>query len=181
MDRRLRVMVATEDPLARAGIASLLEPERDIIIVDRPPADVVVWLATADGTPPAGTVLALAPDERGAARALAAGARGVLLRDAPGRKLAAALVAIARGLVVLDESLPLVPREPAATGEALTPRELEVVQRVALGLGNKEIARQLGISDSTVKFHLNSVLAKLGARSRTDAVVKAARLGLIVL
>ncbi|MBI1880571.1 MAG: response regulator transcription factor, partial [Chloroflexi bacterium] len=63
----------------------------------------------------------------------------------------------------------------------LTPRELEVLQLLAEGLPNKAIARRLDISDHTVKFHVNAILSKLSAQSRTDAVVRATRLGLILL
>jgi DNA-binding CsgD family transcriptional regulator len=66
-------------------------------------------------------------------------------------------------------------------GTALTPRELEVIRLMAHGLGNKSIARELGISTSTAKFHVASVLAKLGARSRTEAVSLGIRLGLVPL
>ena len=65
--------------------------------------------------------------------------------------------------------------------EDLTPRELEVVQLLAEGLPNKAIAKRLGVSDHTIKFHVNAILGKLGAQSRTEAVVRATRLGLIVL
>ncbi len=65
--------------------------------------------------------------------------------------------------------------------EALTPREEEVLHLLADGLSNKAIALQLGISDHTVKFHVNAILGKLGAQSRTEAVVRATRMGLLVL
>jgi DNA-binding NarL/FixJ family response regulator len=67
-----------------------------------------------------------------------------------------------------------------ATVEHLTPREQEVLQLLAQGLSNKLIAGRLGISDHTVKFHLNAILGKLGAQSRTEAIAQAARLGLVL-
>src|SRR5437870_5713879 len=70
-----------------------------------------------------------------------------------------------------------VPRE----GAALTPRELDVLRLVAQGLGNKEIAADLDLSTHTVKYHLASVLAKLGVRSRTEAVSRGIRTGLLPL
>jgi len=70
-----------------------------------------------------------------------------------------------------------VPRE----GTALTPRELDVLRLVAHGLGNKEIAAELALSTHTVKYHLASVLAKLGVRSRTEAVSRGIRTGLLPL
>lgn len=135
-------------------------------------------------------VAALLPDDRAAAEVLGAGARGVLMRDADRRRLGAALLAVGRGSYVIDESLAgaLLPARPAATGaasdvpaEALTARELEVLQLLAQGLPNKSIAQRLSISDHTAKFHVNAILAKLGVQSRTEAVVKAARLGMVIL
>ncbi len=66
-------------------------------------------------------------------------------------------------------------------GTSLTPRELEVLALLAEGLPNKSIARRLDISEHTVKFHVNAVLAKLDVQSRTEAAVRAARMGLITL
>jgi two-component system nitrate/nitrite response regulator NarL len=134
-------------------------------------------------TPP---VVALLPDGTHAAEARIAGARGILLRDTDAEHLVAALMAAAQELVVLDPSL--VPTM-LATGdqasprmvEELTPRELEVLQLLAEGLPNKAIAHRLGISQHTVKFHVNAIMGKLGAQSRTEAVVLATRLGLILL
>ena len=70
---------------------------------------------------------------------------------------------------------------PAEEGAMLTARELEVLRLVAQGIGNKAIAAELGISRNTVKYHLASVLAKLGVRSRTEAVSLALRTGLVPL
>jgi DNA-binding NarL/FixJ family response regulator len=101
--------------------------------------------------------------------------------------LLAALIAAGQELVTLDprlaetllRSTPQSP--PDHLIEALTPRELEVLQLLAEGLPNKAIARQLNISDHTVKFHVNAIMSKLNAQSRTEAVVQATRLGLILL
>lgn len=73
------------------------------------------------------------------------------------------------------------PDRGAVPDEALTPREVDILQRLALGLPNKAIADRLGISDQTVKFHVASILGKLGAANRTEAVRRAARRGLIDL
>ena len=87
---------------------------------------------------------------------------------------------------VFDPDVP--PPAPAVTGqnraqpaEDLTPRELDVLRLVAEGLPNKEIAHRLDISEHTVKFHVNALLRKLGAHSRTEAVTAATRSGLILL
>lgn len=111
----------------------------------------------------------------------------ILPLDATAAELEAALLATAQGLVTL--SLPLAkqlinPRRHTEGNElieALTPRESEVLSLLGQGLPNKLIARQLTISQHTVKFHISSIFTKLGASSRTDAVTRGARLGLIVL
>jgi len=99
--------------------------------------------------------------------------------------LAAALHAVAAGLVALDPILAaavrITPEIITPPGEDLTPREFEVLQLLAEGLTNKAIALRLGISANTVKFHINAILQKLSAQSRTEAVVRASRLGLIIL
>ncbi len=136
-----------------------------------------------DGGPP---VLVLLPGESGVAEVLAAGVRGVLFRDAPGGRIAAALLAMTAGLVVVEEALAAQlarPREPARVplAEPLTPREQEVLGLLSEGLTNRRIAERLGVSEHTAKFHVNAIVGKLGAQSRTDAVVRGARLGLVLL
>ena len=74
-----------------------------------------------------------------------------------------------------------VARDDLTAVEPLTPREIEVLELVTEGLPNKAIAERLGISDQTVKFHLASILGKLGASNRTEAVRRAVRLGLVTL
>jgi two-component system, NarL family, nitrate/nitrite response regulator NarL len=204
----LRVVVVAADPLARRGLAALLGREPGLIVAGRldadedgvdarrDDADAAVWDLGAGPRPPlqlltraaeAGLpVLALVHDEDDAAFALAAGARGVLFRDASGERLAAALRAVHNGLRVLDDGLAtnalrLPHSAPPALVEPLTPRESEVLQLLAQGLANKAIAERLGISDHTAKFHVNAILGKLGAQSRTEAIVHAARLGLVIL
>jgi DNA-binding NarL/FixJ family response regulator len=193
----LRVVVVSDDPLVRGGLVALLSGEPGLAVSSQWPAealpdpfdgagDVVVWDADVEVALPSGVpVLAVAREPAQAGPALAAGARGVVPRDVPAPRLFAALRAVAEGLVVLDgaaaETL-LRPRaEPDALTEALTPRELEVLQLVAEGLSNKVIAGRLGISEHTAKFHVNAILGKLGAQTRAEAVAQAARLGLLLL
>ncbi len=131
-------------------------------------------------------VVALLPDDTLAADTWAAGVRGLLRRSAAGEEVVAGLQAVAAGLIVLDPALagavmPLRQPSPDLLVEELTPRELEVLQLLAEGLSNKAIALRLEISEHTVKFHVNAILGKLGAQSRTEAVVRASRLGLILL
>lgn len=131
-------------------------------------------------------VLVLLPDVEHAAAAWGAGARGLLMRDVSGEALGAALEALMHGLAVMEPGLALGTRTaPPAAGlelrEELTPRETEVLQLLAGGLTNRAIGQALGISEHTVKFHVNAILGKLGAQSRTEAVMQATRLGLILL
>ena len=126
--------------------------------------------------------------------ALGAGVRAVLPSDVSPDQLLAALEAAATGLLVLHPaqiSSQVNANGPASSptrsqgleelAEALTPREGEVLQMLASGLGNKEIAAKLAISEHTVKFHVASILGKLGAASRTEAVSLGIRRGLVLL
>ncbi len=197
----LRVLVVSDDPLARAGLSARLAGRTDVrvaaevgvaearaVALEVSPG-AVLWdlgaegavdgLAEHGGAP----VVALAGAEPAGADALRAGARAVLFRGADPDAIAAALVAAARGLTVLDRSLAggwIRAPEEAPEG-ALTARERDVLSLLAEGISNKAIATRLGISEHTAKFHVNAILAKLGAESRAAAIVKAARLGLVAL
>lgn len=192
----IKVALLTDDPLLRAGLSSLLAQSGSIDVVEQPAAEVALWDAGSD---PSKTltrlnevramqlpVVAVVGDAAHVAPALAAGARGVVLRDQVGPGIHAALAAVRSGLTVMDTSLatalvpPTAAREPKGRGE-LTERERQVVQLLAEGLSNKLIADRLGISDHTAKFHVNGVMMKLGASTRTEAVVEAMRRGLIRL
>lgn len=205
----LRILIIAGDTLARAGLAALLANQPNLVVVGQVAPegdlslpvnayqpDVVLWdwgwnpapqlealTALTEGGLP---VLALLSDNAYASQVWAAGVRGLLLREAKADALVAALVSLGQGLVVLEPTFtnlaaldPLAPASPLT--EPLTPRELEVLQRMAEGLSNKLIARALDISEHTVKFHVNAILSKLGAQSRTEAVVRATRAGLILL
>lgn len=121
-------------------------------------------------------------------RVMRAGVVGVLSEEVTGEQLTAALEAVSRGLVVLQpeerrttRSEAPAPEELRELIEPLTAREREVLEMLARGLGNKEIAGRLKISEHTVKFHVASILGKLGAATRTEAVSVALRQGLILL
>ena len=122
-------------------------------------------------------------------KALRAGVRAVLPREVSSEQLRAALEAAAAGLVVVhpSEVNAVLPAPPAVSSparelpEPLTPREREVLQMISAGLGNKEIAGRLAISEHTVKFHVASILGKLGASTRTEAVSIGIRHGLVLL
>ncbi len=114
--------------------------------------------------------------------------RGVLLQTATAAEIIAAVEAVAAGLTVLHPDLmelllsgmAIAPRQ-TPTAQPLTPREAEVLEMLAEGLGNKTIAKRLNISEHTVKFHVGSIFSKLNASSRTEAVAIGARQGLILL
>ena len=124
--------------------------------------------------------------------ALHAGARGVLPRSAERNEIAVAVKAVTNGLAVLPRGLlPTLLNGGSEADELLdsndavrtrlTPRELEVLAAMADGASNKAIARRLGISFHTAKFHVAAILDKLNADSRTEAVMRAAQLGLVML
>lgn len=211
----LRVLVVASSPLARAGLTALLDDAAGIEIVGQsagdaelPDAldvyrpDILIWdmgyepMQQLERLADVGSaaVLALIADAATAVEAapalMGAGTRGVLLQNADADTLAAALVALGQGLVVIAPEIAASLRTepgfntdnmPDMLIDALTPREMEVINLIAEGLPNKTIAGKLGISEHTVKFHVNAILTKLGAQSRTEAVVRATRMGLIAL
>ncbi len=109
-----------------------------------------------------------------------AGVGGVLQSSASAEQIIQAIKCIASGLMVFDSTIAQ-PSEDEPLAEKLTPREGEVLRLLADGLGNKEIAVKLNISEHTIKFHIRSILGKLGAASRTEAVTRGLRNGLIEL
>ncbi|MEM5431035.1 response regulator transcription factor [Cupriavidus oxalaticus] len=145
------------------------------------------------GRDPATPALVLLTDEADSVwihEALTASAMALLPRSATPGEIIAAIDAVAEGLCVLSPEIVArllaerkAPRQMASAAliELLTPREIEVLTMLAEGLGNKEIARQLNISDNTVKFHLSAIFGKLGASSRTEAVMQGMRHGLIMV
>ena len=205
----IRVLIAAPTPALRAGLQALVATNElqiagvvstlaaldvDIAAVD------VLLLADEDLLADAARIipddarlalLLLAGDGRAAAllRALPLAGWGILPLDSSPAELQAALGAVAHGLVVLPMPLAeqlLGQRGPLAVpahdqADPLTAREREVLQLVSQGLSNKLIARELQVSEHTVKFHVSSIFAKLGAASRTDAISRGARQGLITL
>ena len=201
----LRVLVVCRDRLSRAGLAAVLDQRSGLTVVgqiagddnsllplDIYVPDVIVWdvswetsnavnslgLLPEDAPP----VLALAVTSDQAAQARAAGAQALLSRDASPEALAAAAVALSHGLQVTDPALAGV--SAAATPEPgsaslLTPKEQDVLKLLAEGLPNKGVVSRLEVSEHTVKFHVNSIMGKLNAQSRIEAVILATRLGLL--
>ncbi len=185
-----RVLLVSSDPLARAGLTGLLAQSGTTVTVEAgTPVDAVVWDTASAPAPALGPgavpVLALVQGEQEARAALARGASGAILRGADAGTLRAALLSVIRGLVVLEHGfgslLPAPETRPAAPAEAFTPRERQVLALLARGLSNRDIADALEISAHTAKFHVNSILQKLGVERRTEAVIRAARMGLVTL
>jgi len=176
---------------ARAGAPeeSLAEAARgaDVVVlvgVDLPGAQQLI-----DRLPAAIPVLLLGDAQLEAIFTDSAGGRahGRLPADADDARVRAAVAALALGLVVYDQDsgnargapLAAVPRQDLP--EPLTPRELEVFELMAEGLGNRDIARALGVTSHTAKFHVAQILQKTGAATRTEAVRHGLRLGLVGL
>jgi DNA-binding CsgD family transcriptional regulator len=164
---RLRVAVLSSDPVRRAALCKAVTRAGHLVVDGPEAADVVL----ADGVRPpeeARNIVGLGvADDRW---------RGTLPREADARQVDAAIRAVAAGLIV---RAPVARDGFGAMGESeghalLTPRELEVLAALAEGMTNKAIARRLDISLHTVKFHVESLFRKLGARTRTEAVAKAA-------
>jgi two-component system nitrate/nitrite response regulator NarL len=199
----LAALLAEQPGCAVVGRASGLDDLPALIEVYRP--NVLLWdlswqpdsaierlAVLVENTPP---VAVLLPDEGRVAEVWATGARAILRRDADPGQVAAALRALMQDLGVIDGAFAAALARPVGLPtlktwgdrqtdpliEELTPRELAVLRLVAEGLPNKTIAVRLGISEHTVKFHVNTILGKLGVASRTEAVVRAIRLGLIFL
>jgi DNA-binding NarL/FixJ family response regulator len=202
-------MVVADDPLVRAGLSGLVRGHDGLVVagqsgsgpdllqfVEAGRPDVLLW--DLGWQPESGyelvselsaqglAVVVLLTEGGDAAQAQAAGALGVLLRDIGSEALAHALRAAAADLVVqspelLEGDFQITPPPFLEGMEELTLREQEVLDLLAEGITNRGIAQRLGISPLTVKSHVDAILRKLGAQSRTDAVVRAARAGLITL
>jgi DNA-binding NarL/FixJ family response regulator len=189
-------------PSIRLGLADMLGAHGHSVVPEDEATDTTVWVLDAPSTPALDaltshrysdtprTAVVLSDDTAQPAQLARAGLRGwaCLARDVDADQLDLAVRSAEAGLVLLD--LPLaatslsapipLAASPVMT-EPLTARELQVLQLVAEGLPNKGIARRLGISENTAKFHVASLCGKLSASSRTEAVTTAARRGLILL
>lgn len=210
MDHDFHFLIVAVDPLVRASLATSIEniPGCQVVSMANPAgllpdlasaseevgANVVLWdwgLETGDSTlvdfqETEIPVIALLADSIQTTEVWSAGVKALLRRDATGETIHSAAAAVFQGLFVLDPefALNILPKRLHQLDdleELPTLREQQVLQLLAEGLTNKAIAQQLGISQHTAKFHVNSILGKLNAQSRTEAVVQATRLGLIAL
>ncbi|WP_053706841.1 response regulator [Streptomyces sp. WM6373] len=204
----IRLLLADDHPVVRAGLRAVLDTEADFAVVAEAataeravelaacePVDVVLMdlqfgpgmhgseataLITARPGAPRVLVLTTYDTDADILAAVEAGASGYLLKDAPPEELAAAVRTAAAGQSALAPAVALRLMDRMRTpAEALTKRELEVLQLVADGLSNQQISNRLFLSQATVKSHLVHVYAKLGVESRTAAVAAAATRRLI--
>jgi DNA-binding NarL/FixJ family response regulator len=165
-----------------------LKPDVVLLDLEMPEMDGVAALAKVREFDPEARVIiftAFDTDER-ILEAVRAGAAGYLLKGAPRDEVFRAVRTVHAGgsllePVVASKLMQQISREQEIGSETLTPREGEVIRMLAQGLQNKEIALELSISERTVKFHVSSILAKLGAGNRTEAVALAAQKGLVDL
>lgn len=204
---RIRVAVFDDHAMIREGIVALLEMQDDLEVVgeagdgetavvvyrERQP-DVALVDLRMPGKDGVAVIRALRSEfpgcrllvlttydgEDDVSRALQAGARGYLLKGATRADLTDAIRAVHAGhryvpAELADRALPRPPEE------TLSDRELDVLKQIAAGLSNKQIGDTLGISENTVKGHVNHVLAKLGVNDRTQALVVALKRGIIQL
>jgi len=204
---RIRVLVADDHPVVRTGLSAVIieqsdlelvaeaengeravalfrEHQPDVVLMDlrMPVMDGVEAIRTITGEFPTARILALTTYEGDAdiRRALEAGARGYLLKDMLLTEVISAVRAVRRGERVIPIAVATRLAEFPERSE-LSEREIEVIQLVARGLSNKEVARAIGRTDETVKIHLKNIFAKLDVADRTEAVTVALTRGLIHL
>ncbi len=194
-----RVLVAAPSPVTRVGLETLIGSSpgmelaggfADLSAVEALHPDVVLCaLPLAEIPPPAGgfapAYVLLGGDSPSGwtQEAVRTGVRALLPRDASAEQILAAVEAAAAGLIAADprEFEALLPSYTASEPSVLTAREIEVLRMMAEGEANKQIAWKLNISEHTVKFHVASILGKLNAGTRTEAVTTGIRKGLILI
>ncbi len=199
---QIRVVLVDDHPVVRAGLRALIEGQDDLgvvgeagdaaaaerIVAAQRPDVVLMDLSLGDGPggaeataritalaqPPRVLILTTYDTEADILRALEAGAKGYLLKDAPPEELWAGIRATARGETVLASSVAAtLAQRTASPGPVITDREVEVLELLARGLGNKEMASDLYVSEATVKSHLSHIYTKLGVDTRSGAVATA--------
>jgi two-component system NarL family response regulator len=204
----IRVLIADDHPVVREGVAAMIERRPDMTVVGeaatgreavaayraaRP--DVVLMdlrmpdmtgveaIGAIRGEFPGARIIVLTTydGDEDIYRGLQAGARAYLLKDAPRDDLLDAIRAVHAGQSRIPPAVAARLAERVLAGPELTARELEVLQGIVAGRSNKEIGAALGISEGTVKAHVNSILSKLGVADRTQAVTTALQRGIVHL
>ncbi|MFC7494351.1 MULTISPECIES: response regulator [unclassified Nocardioides] len=199
----IRIVLVDDHPVVRAGLRALVDGQDDLTVVGEadgldqavavvaadPPDVVLMDLSLGAGrpggaevtaalraldAPPEVLVLTTYDTESDILRALEAGARGYLLKDSPPEELFGGIRATARGETVLAPSVAAtLVRRSRPGASSITDREVEVLELLSRGLGNKEMARELFVSEATVKSHLSHIYTKLGVDTRAGAVAAA--------
>jgi two-component system, NarL family, response regulator YdfI len=192
---RLETLIRNQPDFYLAGsfatVSSLVSfgrsAELDVVVID---ADSIDGLQPVPVSEAAIVLLTKASDGRSISRLLRSGVRAVLPRASESDEVLSAIYAAYDGLVLLStpiaENLAAIygdflPEAEEDLSEEITARETDVLKMLAEGRVNKDIAARLGISEHTVKFHISSILAKLGASTRTEAVTVGIRRGLIAI
>ena len=201
MSGKIKVLIADDHAIVRMGLAALLSAKKDIEVVGqsrngeaavrdtvRLAPDVVIMdlmMPKKDGIAATSEIKSKRPETKiiilttfatsdGIMKALEAGATGAILKNAENASLVTMIRKVAAGECVLAPEVDELLREDPPV-EKLTPRQAEVLESLSRGLTNKDIARQLGISDRSVDEHVEALLQKIGASNRTEAVVIALR------
>ena len=211
MSARIRVAIADDHPVVREGLAVMLETQSDLEVVGQAEngPDAVALVASREpdvllldlempaldgvgvlrrlrelGASTRAIVFTVFDTDDRIIAAVEAGAAGYLLKGAPRAEVFAAVRTVASGgslLTPVAASAVLRRMRGTPSAPALTPREQSVLEHLARGQANKQIAATLGISERTVKFHMTAIFTKLGATNRTEAVTLAMQAGLITL
>src|ERR1700722_18028387 len=207
MKAKLRVVLADDHPVVRDGLAAIVNQQLDMEVVaeagdgeeaitlfERHRPDVMVLdlrMPKRDGVAVVSRVMELSPKARllvmttydgdeDIFRCLSQGAKGYLLKDAPRQEILSAIRAVSEDRPYTSSSIAAKALQRMAK-PSLTQRELDVLQLVAQGRSNKDIARRLAITEGTAKTHVKAILTKLDAISRTEAVAVAHKRGMIRL
>ncbi|HEX4050077.1 MAG TPA: response regulator transcription factor [Steroidobacteraceae bacterium] len=205
--RKIRVVLADDHPVVRNGLAAMVDQQADMEVVGeagdgdeaialyrRYQPDVMVLdlrMPRRDGVAVVQQVMETNPKARllimttydgdeDIFRCLSQGAKGYLLKDAPRQEILSAIRAVNEDRSYTSSTIAAKALQRMVK-PSLTQRELDVLQQVALGRSNKDIARRLNITEGTAKTHVKSILTKLDAISRTEAVAVAHKRGMIHL